>query len=222
MSVALPYQTALGVLISGCLRPGFLSGVRPLEQVGSQKWSCEELVNEQSPAPSTHRASLWVRDELFSWWDSQFQLAPGFSKTLHCPVAFPMVVAKSLHPPTCCFSSALCPSPPGRGDIFPPCISSPVLFKGGAISSPAVLEHEVPSQCVVLTWWVCRFTWLKMDQLQGSAGRWQTEVLCPLCLAGPSLPWCMLLCLCSSLCCIIVDKVADTVRRREICACRQQ
>jgi hypothetical protein len=26
------------------------------------------------------RASLWVRNELFSWWDFQFQLAPDFSK----------------------------------------------------------------------------------------------------------------------------------------------
>jgi hypothetical protein len=58
MIVALPYQTALEGLRSWCLSPGFLKGVGPLEQEGSQKWSCELLVNEQSPAPSTHRASL--------------------------------------------------------------------------------------------------------------------------------------------------------------------
>jgi hypothetical protein len=81
MSVALPYWTALGVLNSGCWSPGFLSGVGHLEQAGSQKWSCEGLVNEKSPAPSTHRASLWVRNELFS---CQFQLAPSFSKVLQC------------------------------------------------------------------------------------------------------------------------------------------
>jgi hypothetical protein len=58
MSVALPYWTSLWGLSSGCLSPGFLSGVGTLEQEVSQKWSCEGLVNEQSPAPSTHRASL--------------------------------------------------------------------------------------------------------------------------------------------------------------------
>jgi hypothetical protein len=50
MSVALPYQTTLVGLSSGCLSPGFLSGVGLLEQAGSQKWSLEKLVNEWSPA----------------------------------------------------------------------------------------------------------------------------------------------------------------------------
>jgi hypothetical protein len=58
MSVTLPYWIAFGDgLSSGCLSLGFLSSVEPLEQAGSQKWSCEELVNEQLPAPSTYRAS---------------------------------------------------------------------------------------------------------------------------------------------------------------------
>jgi hypothetical protein len=59
MSVALPYQTVLGQGFNpGCLSLGFLSGVGSLEQAGSEKWPNEGLVNEQSPAPSTHRASL--------------------------------------------------------------------------------------------------------------------------------------------------------------------
>jgi hypothetical protein len=60
-----------------------------------------------------------------------------------------------------------------------------------------------------------RFAWLKTDQLQGSAGRQQTEVLC---LVGPGVPRCLQqLCFCSSLCCIIVGEVSDTLRWR-ICA----
>jgi hypothetical protein len=66
MSVALPYQAALGQLSSGCLSPVFLSGVGPLEQAGSQKWSLKELVSEQWPAPSTYKAILGVKNELFS------------------------------------------------------------------------------------------------------------------------------------------------------------
>jgi hypothetical protein len=58
MSVVFPYQAALGGFRSGCLSPDFLSGVEPLDQAGSQKWSHEGLVNELSPAPSTHRTSL--------------------------------------------------------------------------------------------------------------------------------------------------------------------
>jgi hypothetical protein len=41
-------------------------------------------------------------------------------------------------------------------------------------------ERFCPKQYVALTWWVSRFTWLKTDQVQHSAGRQQTEVLCPL------------------------------------------
>jgi hypothetical protein len=43
-----PYQTALWGISSGCLNPGFISGMGPLVQEGSQKWSHEELVYEQS------------------------------------------------------------------------------------------------------------------------------------------------------------------------------
>jgi hypothetical protein len=63
MDVALPYQTVLGRIGSGCLSLSFLSGMGSLMQAGSQKWSRGELVYEQSPAPSTHRASLWDRVE---------------------------------------------------------------------------------------------------------------------------------------------------------------
>jgi hypothetical protein len=81
MTVALPYWTALWELSSGCLSPRFLSGVGLLEQAGSQKWSHERLVNEKLSAPSSHRASLWVRNELFSC-KTHFHLAPGFSKAV--------------------------------------------------------------------------------------------------------------------------------------------
>jgi hypothetical protein len=65
-----------------CLSPDFLSGMGPLEQAGTQKLSCERLVNELLPAHSTHRANPWFRNELFSWWDCHFQLAHGFSKAV--------------------------------------------------------------------------------------------------------------------------------------------
>jgi hypothetical protein len=92
---------------------GFFSGVGPPQQAGSQKWFCEELVNEQLPAPSTHRESLWVRNELFYWWDCQFQLTPSFSKAVQC-LAFSTVAVELPHPYTGFFSS----SPPRwRGNI---------------------------------------------------------------------------------------------------------
>jgi hypothetical protein len=70
--------------------PSFLSGMGLLVQAGSQNWSHEGLVNEQSPDPSTHRASLRVRNELFSWWDSvsacsrflQGNAMPGFPHSM--------------------------------------------------------------------------------------------------------------------------------------------
>jgi hypothetical protein len=96
MSVALPYQTALGELSSGCLSPGFLSVVGPLEPAGSQKYSSEGLVNGQSPALFTHRVSLWVRNELFFWWDCQFELASCFSKALQW-LTFPTRAAELFH-----------------------------------------------------------------------------------------------------------------------------
>jgi hypothetical protein len=118
ISVALPCQLC-GGLSSGCLSPGFLSGVGLLEQAGSQKWYHERLVNKQSPAPLTHRANLWFRNELVSWWDYQFQLAHGFSKAVQC-LAFPSGAAELPHPHLSLFSSAFCLYPPGRGKIFPP------------------------------------------------------------------------------------------------------
>jgi hypothetical protein len=58
MNTALPNRTALGELSFACLSLGFLSGVGPLEKAGCQMWSPDGLVNEQSPALSTYRASL--------------------------------------------------------------------------------------------------------------------------------------------------------------------
>jgi formate hydrogenlyase subunit 3/multisubunit Na+/H+ antiporter MnhD subunit len=46
----------------------------------------------------------------------------------------------------------------------------------------AMIEYvcftHLMKQCVSLTWWVSSCAWLKTVQLQGSAGRWQTEALC--------------------------------------------
>jgi hypothetical protein len=41
-----------------------------------------------------------------------------------------------------------------------------------------------------------------------------------LCLAGLSLPRCLQLSFCGSLCCVIVHEVEGTLRQREICADR--
>jgi hypothetical protein len=67
IDVAPPYQMALGGISSGCLSLGFHSGMDPISVAGSQKWFHEELVNEQSPVPSTSRSRLCIRKELFSW-----------------------------------------------------------------------------------------------------------------------------------------------------------
>jgi hypothetical protein len=205
-NIALSYQTALEGLSCGCLSPSFLSGVGPLEQVGSQKWSCEGLVNEQSqPLPLTGQAcerwAFFLGDTL------SFQLAPGFSNAVQY-LAFP-IMAFELFYPDMGYSSSL----RQKGGIFPLCIWPSVLFRGGVITSPAVLE-----QCVALTWPVSRLTWLKTDQFHGSAGRWQTEVLYPLVFDGS---WCSQKhaeALWGSLCCIIVDEVADILRLRVICS----
>jgi hypothetical protein len=58
MDVAPPYQIALEGSAQGASALAFLGGMGPLFWTGSQKWSCEELVYEQSPAPSTHRVGL--------------------------------------------------------------------------------------------------------------------------------------------------------------------
>jgi hypothetical protein len=58
VDVSPTFQNALEVIGSWRLSLGFLSGMGPSVQVDSQKWSCEELVNEQLPAPSTHMTSL--------------------------------------------------------------------------------------------------------------------------------------------------------------------
>jgi hypothetical protein len=60
-----PSLSVLWGIGSGFLSPVFLSGMGPLVWAGSQNWSHEELVNEQSPAPSTNRARLCGRNELF-------------------------------------------------------------------------------------------------------------------------------------------------------------
>jgi hypothetical protein len=97
------------------------------------------------------------------------------------------------------------------------------LSRGGAIGFTAVLEYVVPIQTVVLTWKVSRFEWLKMDQLWGSAGRWQTEVLCLLVFGRSQFSQILVaLFVWFSVLCYIVREVADTLKWREICAVGQQ
>jgi hypothetical protein len=85
------------------------------------------------------------------------------------------------------FSSAFCPFPPGRKDIFPVVVATSFVQRGatGLPSYARICGFLLNS--VVLTWQVSRFTWLKMDQVQGSTGKWHTEVLFPLLLAGSGL-----------------------------------
>jgi hypothetical protein len=99
MNVALPYQTVLG-LGSACLRLDFFRGVGPLVQASSQKFN----------------SSLWVRNELFSWWDYQFQFASSFSKGVPCLAFITVLLSHTI--PTQAFSALrYAPSPPGRGEM---------------------------------------------------------------------------------------------------------
>jgi hypothetical protein len=88
------------------------------------------------------------------------------------------------------------------------------LSRRGAFGSPAVLEYvgSLPnSVCAHLVGYqIC----LVENGSQGSAGRWQTDVLCPL-VFGRS-PFSQQLSFCS--CCVIVGEVADTLRQKEIWA----
>jgi hypothetical protein len=79
-----------------------------------------------------------------------------------------------------------------------------------------------PKPCVVLTRQVSRFTWLKMGQLQDSAGRRQTGFVSACVWQVPVFSGACSCSLCGSLRCIIVGDFADTLRWREICACEQQ
>jgi hypothetical protein len=103
---------------------------------------------------------LWVRNDIFSWWDCPFQLAPGFYKAIKCQ-SFLTTDAEFPHPYMGFFGSVFFPYPPRRGEKFPLCVWPPVLSSGGAIGCPAVCE--TPSQTVCwLTWWFGRFVRLKL------------------------------------------------------------
>jgi hypothetical protein len=58
MDIVPPYGTAFGGISYGCLSLGFLSGMGPLVWQVVRSGPMEELVYEESPAPSTHRARL--------------------------------------------------------------------------------------------------------------------------------------------------------------------
>jgi hypothetical protein len=97
-----------------------------------------------SHQPCYLQACPWVKNEPFSCWDCQFQLAPGFSKPEQY-LAFPTVASESLHAHMGFFSSMSYPSPKSREEIFPLCLDTSFVLRGATVS-PAVLEYEVPSQ----------------------------------------------------------------------------
>jgi hypothetical protein len=199
MSVALPYQTTLVGLSSGCLSPGFLSGVGLLEKAGAWKWSCEGLVNEQPPAPACGLEMSFSLGETV-----KFQLAPGFFRAVQC-LASP-TGATELSTPTWAFSAPCCTLSPRQREIFLPCIWPPVLSRGHAVGSPAGLQLRVPpKQCVALTWQVGWENGSATGQHRQVADRGFVSLV----FGGPSLPRCLQhLSLCSSLCCVIVGDIA--------------
>jgi hypothetical protein len=75
-------------------------------------------------SPFTHRASLWVRNELFTSWDCQFQLASGFFKVVQYQ-AFP-TAASELPLPHMGFSGLHSAhlSPRKRGNIPSVCLAT--------------------------------------------------------------------------------------------------
>jgi hypothetical protein len=98
-----------------------------------------------------------------------------------------------------------------------------LVFGGLGLGFPGLLLFPILLSCAVLLccWVAGRIadSLLKMDQLQGSTGRQQTEVLCLLCLMGSHLPRCLhQLSFCGSLHCIIVGEVAGILMWREIFA----
>jgi hypothetical protein len=115
MNVALLYQTALGSssmvvwawvsLVEWDIWSRWVlrSGPASSSKWGVGKWAVT--------SPSTHRANLWVRDGLFSWWVFQFQLNQNFSKAVQC-LAFPTAAAELPQPHTGLFSSAFSSPPP--------------------------------------------------------------------------------------------------------------
>jgi hypothetical protein len=112
--------------------------------------------------------------------------------------------------PTWAFSSSVFSPSPRQREIFPLCFGPPVLSKRGAIGSPAVLEYVDLSQTVCCTHLADSLGW-KWIYRAAQAGGTQRFYIC-LCLAGPSLPRCLQkLSFWSSLCCVIVGKVADTL-----------
>jgi hypothetical protein len=145
----------------------------------------------------------------FSLGETQFQLAPGFSKAVQF-LAFPTVL---LSPHLLWAISA-----PGRGEMFPACGWPPVLFRWGTYSSPALLDYVIPFQTVLCSsgWFADSLDWKWVSCRATQAGSRQ-RLCVHLSLAGPDLPRCLLLCLCGSLCCVFVGEVVETLRQRESC-----
>jgi hypothetical protein len=218
MSFALPYRTALVVLSSVCLSLGFLSGAGTLEQAGSQKWSHEGLMNKQLPAHSTHRARLWVRNELFSWWGCQYQLAPSFSKAVQC-LAFPRGLL-SCSTLVLAFAALCCALPPQAEEkqslhafghqFCPEGIQSALSCARIWGSLPNSVSHSPGGLADLLVW-------KQISDRAAQAGGRQ-RFCAPVCFVGPGLPRCLKqLSFYGSLHCITVGELSDTLRWRKIC-----
>jgi hypothetical protein len=98
-------------------------------------------MSSHQPLPLRDKPELEMS---FSLGETQFQLAPGFSKAVQC-LAFPTATAELPHSHMGFFSSMFGPSP-GGGETFSPRIWPPVLSTEGEISSLAVLGYMDRSQ----------------------------------------------------------------------------
>jgi hypothetical protein len=135
---------------------------------------------------------------------------PSFSKAVQC-LAFPTPTqansARCSDPPhrqrgnnfLHVFGHQFCPE---RCDWLPSCARICGSFPNSVLCSPGGLVDSLG--------------WKQISYRAVQAGSRQRFCAC-LCLVGPGLPRCLQLSLCASLCCIIVGKVADTLRQREIC-----
>jgi hypothetical protein len=117
-------------------------------------WSWEELVCEQSPVPSAHRASLETRIELFG---QLFFSSLHFLQSVQMWCCFYQIAARLPHPHTGCVSSGLHPIPTSQRWNVPSVYLAISFVQGGCNlpTSCAGLRGSPEGRwCVVLTWWV--------------------------------------------------------------------